>query len=151
MKNAKVIVPIILVLVGLGAGFFGGYQYRNYVLRKRATGAAGTGNFQRFTGTRTGQNGGMRGGAVIGSILSADAKSITVKLSDGSSKIVLFSTSTTYSNTVTATQTDLKIGSNVMVFGAANSDGSVTASTIQINPESFRPQGSPAPSASPAQ
>jgi hypothetical protein len=146
MKNVKVIVPIILVLVGLGAGFFGGYQYRNYRLNQTRGNFIGA-NGQRFTGTRTGQGtvAGARGGAVTGSILSMDAKSITVKLTDGSTKIVLFSGSTTYSNTATAAQTDLKVGSEVAVFGAANTDGSVTATSIQINPMSFRPQGSPAP------
>jgi hypothetical protein len=142
VKNTNPIFPIILVLVGLGAGFFGGIQYRNYQINKARTavgGAAGT--FQRFTGTRTGgaagQNGMMRGGtgAVSGSVLSMDANSITVKLADGSSKIVLFSTSTTYSNIAVAAQTDLKVGSEVAVFGAANSDGSVTATSVQINPQ----------------
>ena len=151
MKNAKVIVPIILVLVGLGAGFFGGYQYKNYQLTKARGnfGALGA-NGQRYTGTRgMGANGaGMRGGAVSGSILSMDSKSITVKLTDGSTKIVLFSGSTTYSNTITAAQTDLKVGGQVAVFGAANSDGSVTATSIQINPQFGRPEvPSPTPAA----
>jgi hypothetical protein len=145
MKNARVIVPIIAVLVGLGVGFFGGIEYKNYQANKlRSTFAAG--GAQRFTGTRTGQNvAGARGGAVNGTILSMDAKSITVKMSDGSTKIVLFSGSTTYSNTATASASDLKVGSEVAVFGAANSDGSVTAANVQINPMSFRPQGSPSP------
>lgn len=152
MKNTKVIVPIILVLVGLGAGFFGGYQYRNYVLRRGFT--SGNGNFQRFTagGTRgTGANGtrtGSFGGAVNGSILSIDANSMTVKLADGSTKIVLFSGSTTYSNTVAAQNSDLKVGSTVLVMGAANSDGSVTATNVQINPQFGRPaMPSPTPAA----
>lgn len=136
MKSAKVIVPIILVLVGLGAGFFGGYQYRNYVLRKRTTSLTG-GTAQRFTGTRNGQGmvAGARGGAVIGSVISEDDKSVTVKMNDGSTKIVLFSSSTTYSNTASAQKSDLKVGSQVAVFGTANSDGSVTAGSIQINPQ----------------
>jgi len=148
MKNTKVIIPIILVLVGLGAGFFGGYQYRNYRLNQTRGnfGALGA-NGQRFTGARgTGQAGGMvRGGAVTGGILSIDSNSITVKLADGSSKIVLFSTSTTYSNTVSAVQSDLKVGENVAVVGATNSDGSVTATNVQINPEFGRPQATPIP------
>jgi hypothetical protein len=113
MKNTKVIVSIILVLVGLGAGFGGGYFFRNYQLTKSRGnfGAIGT-NGQRFMGGRTGQGvvAGARGGAVTGSILSMDAKSITVKLADGSTKIILFSASTTYQNTIAATQTDLKVG-----------------------------------------
>lgn len=138
MKNAKVIVPIILVLVGLGAGFFGGYQYRNYRLRKSLgtfAGATGANGAQRFTGTRTGVGGGARGGVVSGSILSMDATSITVKLADGSTKIVLFSGTTTYENTVSAAQTDLKVGSEVVVIGSTNTDGSVTATSVQINPQ----------------
>jgi hypothetical protein len=135
MKNANVIVPIILVLVGLGVGFFGGYQYRNYRLNQTRGTFIGA-NGQRFTGARAGQGAvaGARGGAVAGSILSIDANSITVKLADGSTKIVLFSGSTMYSDTVTAAQTDLKVGSEVSVFGSANSDGSVTATNIQIRP-----------------
>lgn len=149
MKNLKTIVPIILILVGLGVGFFGGYQYRNYRLNA-ARGSfgmmGGNGTFQRFTGNRNGTNGGgmMGRNGVFGSILSIDSNSITVKLADGSSKIVLFSTSTTYSNTVTAAQSDLKVGQNVAVSGAANSDGSVTATNVQINPEFGRPSPSPA-------
>jgi hypothetical protein len=150
MKSAKVILPIILVLVGLGAGFFGGIQYRNYQINKARAAGGAAGTFQRFTGTRTGGTGtgaGVRGGAgaVTGSVLSMDTASLTVKLADGSTKIVLFGGSTTYSNTVTAQATDLKVGSPVAVFGTPNSDGSVTATNIQINPMSFRPQGSPMP------
>jgi hypothetical protein len=146
MKNAKVIVPIILVLVGLGAGFFGGYQYRNYRLNQ-ARGNFGA-NSQRFIGTRgTGQNGGMMGrGGVYGSILSIDASSITVKLADGSTKIILFSGSTTYENTIVAQASDLKVGGEVAVFGTSNSDGSLTATNIQINPQFGRGAGpSPTP------
>ena len=138
MKNAKVIVPIILVLIGLGVGFFGGYQYRNYRLAQTRGnfGAAGA-NGQRFVGNRTGQNGTgiMRGGAVTGSILSMDTNSLTVKLADGSTKIVLFSGTTTYENTIAAQASDLKVGGEVAVFGTSNSDGSVTATSIQINPQ----------------
>jgi len=151
MKNARVIVPIIAVLVGLGVGFFSGIEYKNYQANKLRSSfaAGGAGGAQRFAaGTRgTGQTGNaaLRGGAVTGSILSMDSKSITVKLADGSTKIILFSSSTTYSNTTTASQTDLKVGSTVAVMGAANSDGSVTATNVQINPMSFKPEGSPPP------
>ncbi len=146
MKNAKAIVPVVLLLVGLGAGFFGGIQYRNYQISKaRGSFAGANGTFQRFTGG-TGGGQGARGGAVSGSILSMDTSSITVKLADGSTKIVLFGGSTTYSNTVTAAQTDLKVGSQVVVLGSTNTDGSVTATSIQINPQFGRGMmPSPAP------
>jgi hypothetical protein len=127
MKNVKTLVPMICVLVGLGVGFLGGFEFKNYQLKKSFNGqTAGRGNTQQI---------GMRGGVVFGSILSMDDKSITVKLSDGSSKIVLFGTSTTYTNTVDAAKSDLKVGENVAVSGTSNSDGSVTATSVQINPK----------------
>lgn len=144
MKNTKALVPVIMILIGLGVGFFGGVQYRNYQISKSRgnfTGANGT----RFIG-RNGQNGGMMGrNAVIGSILSMDANSITVKLADGSTKIVILGGTTTYSNTVSASQNDLKTGENVAVFGTPNSDGSVTGVNVQINPAFGRLQPSPTP------
>lgn len=143
MKNAKVIVPIITVLIGLGVGFFGGYEYRTYRLNRAGVGFTGV-NGTRFLG-RNGQTGGMMRNGVFGSILSMDANSITVKLADGSSKIVLLDSSTTYINTVSASQADLKTGTNVAVVGTTNSDGSVTATSVQINPEFGRPQTSPSP------
>lgn len=147
MKNIKPLFPIILILIGLGVGFFGGYEYRNYRLRQTG-GIVSTGNGTfRFMG-RNGQNGagattGRNG--FFGSILSIDNNGITVKLQNGSSKIVLFGSNTTYSNTVSATRADLKTGENVAVFGTANSDGSVTATNVQLNPEFGRPQPSSTP------
>jgi len=148
MKN-KTTLAIVLLVVGLAAGFGGGYYFRGQQSTRARAGAYGAsglpGGFQRYAGGTRGTGAGARGGAVTGSILSMDANSITVKLSDGSSKIVLLSGSTTYSNTASATQSDLKTGSNVAVFGTSNSDGSVTATNVQMNPMMFRPQGSPAP------
>ncbi len=150
--NGKSLVPVLLVLVGLGVGFGSGYFYRGRIAaRARGNFAFGDGNgsFQRFVANGTGMMGGggmMRGGGIVGSILSMDDKSFTVKLADGSSKIVLFTGSTTYSNTQTASKGDIKTGNQVAVFGASNSDGSVTATNVQINPM-FRFNQSPTPAA----
>lgn len=143
----KNVLPIALLVVGLAGGFGGGYLFRNYQLTK-LRGSFGNGQFggvQRFNGARMGApNGGMVGsGGATGTILSMDDKSITIKLTDGSSKIILFSDTTKYSDTKDATKTDLKIGSEVAAFGTPNSDGSVTASSIQINPVNFRPSPTP--------
>ncbi|NCB26825.1 MAG: hypothetical protein EOM62_15350 [Bacteroidia bacterium] len=59
---------------------------------------------------------------------------MTVKLADGSSRIVLFSDSTTVNQSVAASKNDLKVGLNVAVRGDQNSDGSVTSTNIEINP-----------------
>ena len=82
---------------------------------------------------RNGANAGLR--AVVGQILSVNANSMTVKLRDGSSKIVILSDSTRIEKTSPAAKTDLTNGAAVSVFGTANSDGSITAQNVQLNPE----------------
>ena len=59
--------------------------------------------------------------------MSKDAQSVTVKLSDGSTKIVFYSASTTVSKSATGTAADLTAGTGVIVTGTTNPDGSVTA------------------------
>ena len=94
-------------------------------------------------GTRTGRTGfNMRGaGFLTGTVLSKDASSITVKLADGSTKIVLYSGTTSIMHTTAGTADDIAVGAMVSVQGAANSDGSTTATSIQLRPAG---QGGPA-------
>ncbi len=135
----KYILPTVLVLVGLGVGFVGGYFFKNYeqTQQRNSLKAGGTGG-QRFvpngTGGQGGQNRGMFGGGVEGEVFLVDDKSLTIKLTDGSTKIVLFSGATTYSATSISKKEDLKEGTKVAVFGTSNSDGSITAQSVQINP-----------------
>lgn len=148
MKNKNlIIVGIVALLVGGGAGFFGGMQYQKSQIPVRGQfGANGT--FTRGAGT--GGRGGANGGAVRGTIISKDSNSITVKLQDNSTKIVILSSSTMIGKSTQGTIDDVTNGSNVMVFGTTNSDGTVTAQLVQVGGMMFggRPSGSPA--ASPA-
>ncbi len=138
MKNNNLIIAAVIALVvGGGAGFFGGMKYQqSQTTAARAAGGPGAAGLAgRGTGARgTGAAGGSAMRPVVGQILSQDATSITVKLADGSSKIVLLPSSATYSKTSTGAKTDLKVGDQVGVFGATNSDGSVTAQSVQENP-----------------
>lgn len=136
MKNKKLVIAILILLSGFGGGFFGGMKYRDSQISKQRASFAG-GNFQRNGIGATGAGARMGGAAraVNGGILSIDDKGITVKLTDGSSKIVLFSDTTQINQAAAATKTDLKVGTMVAVFGQTNSDGSVTAESIQINPQ----------------
>ena len=76
----------------------------------------------------------MGGRPVVGEIISLDDKSITVKLQDGSSKIILLPESVTVSKTDSGSKADLKNGINVGIIGTENQDGSITAQNVQINP-----------------
>ena len=122
MKNTSVIVGIVAIVFAAG-GFFGGMKYQQ---SKTPTFARG-----QQVRNRTGN------GMVNGTILSVDATTMTVKLSDNSSKIVVLSGTTTYAKSTDGSQTDLKVGDRVNAFGTTNTDGSVTAQSIQLNP----PQG----------
>lgn len=129
MKNINTIA-IVLLIAGLAGGFLIGMQYQ-----KSQQQPQGQFNIQG-QGRRLGgpQNRGNSRG-VTGEIISSDDKSITVKLQDGSSKIVLISASTQINKAALATISDLIVGQRVSVFGSNNTDGSVTAANIQLNPQ----------------
>lgn len=130
MKN-NIVWIILIVVVGAGA-FFGGMKYQQ---SKRTSQFAGANGIQgRAQGQRQGVGNRIGFQPVNGDIISSDAQSITVKLADGSSKIVLFSDKTQINKAAIATKTDLVTGEKVAVFGTNNTDGSVTAQSIQLNP-----------------
>ncbi|HTM67962.1 MAG TPA: DUF5666 domain-containing protein [Candidatus Binatia bacterium] len=149
MNRTAVIAAITGLVLG-GAGFFGGMTYAKTQGADARRG--GFANFQNLSpeerqqriaqfGGQGGQGGnrmmrgGAQGGFVGGEILSADDKSITVKMRDGSTKIVLLSDSTEVTKSVAGTSADLAVGKNVMVIGKPNPDGSVTAQNVQLRPE----------------
>jgi len=124
----RAIITIILIVIFSAVGFFAGMKYQ------QSKQPAFLREFGRGQGVRTGQGNRQAFRPVNGEIISSDEKSITVKLQDGSSKIVLFSDKTEINKAASATKEDLKVGEKVAVFGSENSDGSVTAQNIQLNP-----------------
>lgn len=132
-----------MAVLVIGAGsFMGGMKY--------GQAKGGMRNVQAFGQMRGGQMGdamnrragGLVGGmlnGVNGEVLSKDASSLTVKLRDGGSKQVLFSSSTQVSMMASGTIMDVNTGSNVFVSGKTNQDGSVTAETIQLRPAMVLP------------
>jgi hypothetical protein len=153
MKNNPLIIAAATLVIGATAGFFGGMKYQQSKTPARGQFFAGQFGGTGGRGGQPGTNGGNRAGnrPVAGDIISADDKSITVKLQDGSTKIVLVTDSTVINKADKAAKTDLKTGQTVAVFGQTNPDGSVTAQNIQLNPEirvfgnGPRPSGSPMP------
>jgi hypothetical protein len=144
--NKKIITTVIIVIV-VGAGaFYGGMKYGQS--KAKAGGNFSPQNLQNMTpeqrqqmlqqsrgaGGNQGTSNGASGSSVNGDIISKDDKSITVKLRDGGSKIVFYSGSTSIGKTATGTPDDLAVGTEVIVNGSTNSDGSLTAQNIQVRP-----------------
>jgi hypothetical protein len=143
------------MVIVAGISFYGGTLYQSNVQRT-AFGAAGMpgarGTFgmmnagygqpgaagQQVGGRSFTRTGGMMGSGVVGEILAKDATSITVKLADGGSKIVLLSGSTSISRMAPAAATDLVVGQQVQVSGTANQDGSITAQSVRLSPTSTK-------------
>lgn len=134
MKNKNLIITILLLVITGGGMFFAGMKYQQSK-RQAFPSRLNQGQGQRAVGTN--RNGFQ---PINGEIIASDGKSITVKMADNSSKIVLITDNTIINKADTATKEELKTGEKVAVFGTQNSDGSVSAQNIQLNPI---PRGSP--------
>ena len=132
MKDKKIVGVVVTGLLVAGISFWGGMTYAGNNLKKANENRQGVFN----------QNGGMKGqgarvgngGVVSGEVLSVDSTSMTVKLRDGGSKIVLLSPASKVEKTVDGVAADVTVGKSVMVTGTTNPDGSVTASSVQLRP-----------------
>jgi len=123
-KNTIFFIVVLLIVAGLS--FFAGIKYqesrRSQFFSNRLNAGAGFTNLRNRAGIRP----------INGEILNISEKSMTVKLRDGSSKIVLFSDKTIVNKSTQASKDDLKTGENVNIIGQENTDGSVTADSIQL-------------------
>jgi len=132
--KSKYLLPTVLIVIGLGFGFAGGYYFKGFNQQKQfnemRNGVGQRGGIAMPSGGPARNMNGLN--SIEGEIISIDDESLTVKLMDGSTKIIFFSESTTYSNFQEAKKEDLKTGIKISVFGKTNIDNSVTAQRIQI-------------------
>jgi hypothetical protein len=136
----KIYVAIVAIVVA-GAGFLGGMKYGG--VKNSPQNQANLQNaFGRQYGTRnTGQSGNQNGvSAIEGQIVSMDDKSITIKLRDGGSKVVFYSTSTQVRKITEGSANDLSANEQITILGKTNPDGSVTAQFIQLRPPQTNPR-----------
>jgi len=140
MKNKKTISIIVGIII-IGIAFFGGMQYGKSTVTPGSFSATdfqnmrtfdGQGRIESFSGASTQESNLTRGGFTTGEILSKDDSSITIKLPDGGSRIVFISTSTQISKMASSSVGDLAVRDSVSVTGSINSDGSITAQSVQI-------------------
>lgn len=138
-------MAVVALVIGFGAGYFFPHAAgpRGQLMAGGPNG--GNGVYQiRGAGGKT-LNG---GNAVVGTVIAKDATSITLQLggpnasstNGGTSgtKIVLYGPSTQVGEFTTGSTNDIQVGQDVVITGSTNSDGSMTADSVQI-----RPAGSP--------
>ncbi len=126
MKKSILIFIVIALAVGGGA-FYGGMKYAGSKSPERFN----NNNFQKFRNQTGGE---ISGSNITGEIIAKDAQSVTVKLLDGSSRIIFISESTNITKSVSASAEDLNNGEQIIATGAENPDGSYTAKTIRLSP-----------------
>lgn len=137
-KTSAIVGAVVGIIIIGGGAFYGGMKYGESKTPARGAqvqfvlNGGGAARFNR---------GGGSGGFVSGQILSKDNTSVTIKLRSGGSQIVFFSGSTEIMKSDAGTAADLSVGQEVMATGSTNSDGSVTAQTIQIRPAAMPTPG----------
>ena len=155
----KSYVIALLLVVGVLAGFYGGYKLgQNNVSAKTTTASGGTraGNPGGFTG-------GGRGLAAVcpspgapspspgsqavarGTITNLTASSLTLSNTSCDVKVV-FGNTAQVSKTVAGNTADLKDNITVTIIGTRQSDGSIKATTIQIGGGGVPAGAAPSPS-----
>ncbi|MFZ2199497.1 MAG: hypothetical protein WAV40_01775 [Microgenomates group bacterium] len=136
MVNQNIVVACIItaVLAG-GVGYKVGtsnFAFGKFSNTNQRFGGRGQNNYP------TGQGMMGRGGALTGEVTAKDGKTLTVKLSDGSSKLVIFSDTTTYRTAIDSSMDKVEVGTKIAAFGTTSTDGSTVATSIEINPLSLR-------------
>jgi hypothetical protein len=127
-KNILITIGIIVLIIVAGGSFYGGMLYGKSQNTRSAF--AGAGSFQTRINRANGGN------FISGDIISKDASSITLQIpNNGGSKIIFYSGTTQINKSALGTANDLATGTSVSVTGTTNSDGSVTAQSIQIRPQ----------------
>lgn len=136
----KKIIPIIIAVMAVvgGGAFYGGMQYQSSKARNLSPDARRQ-MFQQQGGNVNGRTSGIRqggNGLTMGEIIAKDDISITIKLRDGGSKIIFVSDATEITKSTKGTLGDLEVGKAISVGGKQNTDGSITAETVQLRPNS---------------
>lgn len=138
-KTTIAATAIICLLIGGTGGYFGrGLLRQNSALgpmSNRGAFQAGTNNFQGRSGQNGQMPGGQAGGRVIGHVQSIADGRLTILTPNNSSQIVLVNSSTTYQTMTSGSAGDVTTGTQVLIMGQQNPDGSTTATSIQIVPE----------------
>jgi hypothetical protein len=144
MKNDYMIIgSIALAVVTGGVGFWGGnvyaksrvgFNFQNRTGGRQMTQSQNMGRTTMTNMTPDNSQGFMGRGATVGEVSAKDDNSITIKMSNGSSRIIILSGNTTYRIASETGLDKVEVGTKVAAFGETGNDGNITATSIEINP-----------------
>lgn len=127
---------ILAMALVAGGAFYGGMKYQQS--KVPVFGMRGQAAFGQL---RDGAGGpmarrvpGTDGLGVAGDVLLKDATGFTLKLRDGGSKNIVTTSSTRVSKMTDGSIEDVGVGTSVTILGTTNSDGSLTATQVQLRP-----------------
>jgi hypothetical protein len=159
----KPYIVALLVVVGVLAGFYGGYRMglNNVSASTTQNQSARTGNLGSGFGGGGGRGGGFAsacpspgapspspGGNAVANGTVTDLTSSSLTIAMGACEVkVTFGNTVQVSKTVTSTSSDLKDNMTVTIIGTRQADGSIKATAIQIggNRIGIRAGASPSP------
>jgi len=133
-KTVQIVAGAVIILI---ISFYAGNKYgQRSALANRnvaAVSSFGQGGNRALNGA-----GGIRSGQMMnstpfsGQVISKESTGITIELAGGGSKIIFISSSTPIAKITNGSISDIAVDSSVTVSGSQNSDGTVTARTVQI-------------------
>ena len=124
-KNSLIVSAVILI-IGVGVG----YGVHGLISPSRANNFPGGINGVSASSRINKQSNGV----LTGTVASKDSGSLTIDTRDGSSRVILLTPNTGVSKNTNGSLDDVTVGSTIFVSGTTNSDGSVSASLIQLRP-----------------
>lgn len=132
LMAGAVVLVITAAIIGFAFGRGGVFGPGS---RGRPFGSGEVGSWQgQMNGDKKSSS--FRGNGVLGGeIISREASSLQLQLNDGGSRLVRFSSTTQVQKMTEGSLDDLAVGSSVNISGQTNADGSLSAKSIQIRPE----------------
>lgn len=135
----KILAVVLILIAGVG-GFYGGTMYGKKENNQPSQKIIRPMDPSKDQPTR--ENGGVFNAEVV----SVDNDVLTVKLQDGTSKIVLIPETTPIRTSKQLSFKDIKVGEMLIVTGYVNDESTIRARSIQVLEDGLSQQPAPDPS-----
>jgi len=136
-KLSRFVTPTLVLVAVLAVGVVGGVVIGQSTATAAGPGGMSQGQFPGTGGTTDGTAPTGMGDFTSGTIVSVDGSTVVLELEDGSQVTVNTADDTTVTKTTDSTVSDLAAGEEVTVIGAADDDGTVTATSISQGARGF--------------